>query len=407
VVIDEDSDAAGRLERTTTKNGSTVLQDFTYGYRDASARGTALRVRFTDLTASRSTRYAYDELDRLRRARTESSASGALHIAAPCSGTGAVQGLACWDLELDRTGNRQKLTVTGSTVTNQTTTYVTNSANQLKTRTTGSSTASYDYDANGNETTGPGRSYSYNERDQQTSVNITGLGAYGVSFLGAGQAERYDANGIKLQFNALGLGVRDNGPSDVSFFTRTKTGRLLSHRYASGRNYYLTDALGSVTGLVDSSGTLVRSLRYDPSGNVQSATGTATNLQAFAGGYKLAGELLHFGQRYYDPTTGRWTQVDPLDQTGDLKEGNRYLYAAGDPVTATDPTGQHADYPVHIGSPVSCRHNSYDWCYRRSNAVTRFASGCAGFVAGGQATRLGGQRARASLLCFQSVAGWR
>jgi YD repeat-containing protein len=179
---------------------------------------------------------------------------------------------ACWDFELDRTGNRTKLTVTGSTVTNEATSYTVNAADQLKSRATGVSTASYDYDANGNETAGPGRTFAYNQRDQQTSVTIAGVGAYSVSFLGAGQAERYDANNIKLQFNALGLGVRDNGPSDTSFFTRTETGRLLSHRFSAGRSYYLTDALGSVTGLVDASGALVRTVRYDPAGQVLSST---------------------------------------------------------------------------------------------------------------------------------------
>jgi RHS repeat-associated protein len=229
-----------------------------YGYQDAAARETALRVRFSDLTQNRVTRYLY----------------------------------------------------------------------------------------------GPGRTFAYNQRDQQTSVTIAGVGAYSVSFLGAGQAERYDANGIKLQFNALGLGVRDNGPADTSYFTRTETGRLLSHRFSAGRSYYLTDAVGSVTGLVDASGALVRSVRYDPAGQVLSTSGSATSLQGFAGGYKLAGDLVHFGQRYYDPTTGRWTQTDPLDQTGDLKQGNRYVYAAGDSVNRTDQRGTFSvglDAEVQLG----------------------------------------------------------
>jgi hypothetical protein len=40
------------------------------------------------------------------------------------------------------------------------------------------------------------------------------------------------------------------------------------------------------------------------------------------------GGMYHFGQRFYDPAGMRWTQPDPLDQTGDLREGNRYSYSS-------------------------------------------------------------------------------
>lgn len=35
-----------------------------------------------------------------------------------------------------------------------------------------------------------------------------------------------------------------------------------------------------------------------------------------------------------------WTQQDPLEQPGDLRQHNRYGYAAGDPVNHNDPTGK-------------------------------------------------------------------
>lgn len=43
----------------------------------------------------------------------------------------------------------------------------------------------------------------------------------------------------------------------------------------------------------------------------------------FAGGYRSVGGLYHYGQRFYDPSEMRWTQPDPIDQTGDLLQGNR------------------------------------------------------------------------------------
>lgn len=47
----------------------------------------------------------------------------------------------------------------------------------------------------------------------------------------------------------------------------------------------------------------------------------------------------HFGQRFYDSNMRRWTQPDPLDQSGDLTEANSYAYAGGDPINRSDPSG--------------------------------------------------------------------
>jgi len=61
----------------------------------------------------------------------------------------------------------------------------------------------------------------------------------------------------------------------------------------------------------------------------------------YAGGYHGPGGLYHYGQRRYDPTTGRWTQPDPLDQTGDMRQDNRYAHGGCDPINATDLSGTH------------------------------------------------------------------
>jgi RHS repeat-associated protein len=47
------------------------------------------------------------------------------------------------------------------------------------------------------------------------------------------------------------------------------------------------------------------------------------------------GMLMHFGARFCEPVTARWTEVDPLTQITDSQEANRYVYAGGDPVSNT------------------------------------------------------------------------
>lgn len=61
----------------------------------------------------------------------------------------------------------------------------------------------------------------------------------------------------------------------------------------------------------------------------------------FDGGYQDPTGWYHFGQRYYSPKLGRWSQPDPM--AGDIsapKNTDRYLFAGDDPVNNGDPTGE-------------------------------------------------------------------
>ncbi len=53
--------------------------------------------------------------------------------------------------------------------------------------------------------------------------------------------------------------------------------------------------------------------------------------------------MYKFGIRYYDATTGRWTQRDPVGGSlAETTKANPYVYANDDPVNMTDPTGKDA-----------------------------------------------------------------
>ena len=76
---------------------------------------------------------------------------------------------------------------------------------------------------------------------------------------------------------------------------------------------------------------------YDPWGNITTSTGAlaTTNPWHYAGSYTdTATGYLKLGARYYNPTTGRFTQPDPSGH-----EANTYNYASCNPVNSTDPTG--------------------------------------------------------------------
>jgi len=77
-----------------------------------------------------------------------------------------------------------------------------------------------------------------------------------------------------------------------------------------------------------------------PASAARTATLANTNPHRYASGYlDTATGLYQFGQRYYQPTLGRWTQQDSLSHIGDLNQADRYTYTGDDPVNNIDPSG--------------------------------------------------------------------
>jgi RHS repeat-associated protein len=101
-------------------------------------------------------------------------------------------------------------------------------------------------------------------------------------------------------------------------------------------DYLVADSLGSVRGVVSSSGSLLASTDYDAWGNPETAAGLASYTPfGFAGAYTDQTGLVYLIGRYYDPQTGQFLSVDPMvEQTQQA-----YLYAGDDPVNRSDPNG--------------------------------------------------------------------
>jgi len=361
VVIDHAYDQAQRLIRIHShKPGAPTptLQDLTYAYQDpTTSRQTPLVFEKTDAKLAHKHRYAYDGLDRLTSATIKSS-----------SGDWQTNGtLARYGYTLDPAGNVTKRDVSGTQVPNSVTDFTYTTFNQMCAKQAGTATSTppttcptspaFATDKNGNQTTAPGRTATYNLLDQTTKLTISGSPT-SMIYLGAGQ-DRWTTEGSgSFQHNVLGLGRRTVGTSTDSF-TRDEGGKLVSRRNSTTRHYYLFDALGSVTGLTDATGEITERYDYEPYGtpaprsvgqwaNTDDAASfgddadVPTSQFGFAAGYRSVGGLYHYGQRYYDPDSMRWTQPDPLEQTGDLREGDRYLYVGGDPINLIDPSGLHS-----------------------------------------------------------------
>jgi RHS repeat-associated protein len=88
-------------------------------------------------------------------------------------------------------------------------------------------------------------------------------------------------------------------------------------------------------------------------------SGAGQNPYSFKAGIQDRGTgLVKFGLRWYEPTTGTWTQQDTLDAPLNPNDANRYGFAGGDPINAYDPTGRNTFTDYAGGCAVGAATNT-------------------------------------------------
>jgi RHS repeat-associated protein len=106
----------------------------------------------------------------------------------------------------------------------------------------------------------------------------------------------------------------------------------------SGVAWYLTDRLGSVRDIMDSSSVIQDHIDYDGYGNATHTTISVADRFGYAGGlYSYDTKMEQFGARWYDAATGRWVNEDPSGFGGG--DQNLYRYVGNNPTDGTDPSG--------------------------------------------------------------------
>jgi len=186
-------------------------------------------------------------------------------------------------------------------------------------------------DSNGNILNDGVAAYTWNGRNQLISRASTSFeyDPYGRRILNtAGNNLLYEGwNAAQELSGTSSLANRILGGID-EFFNRTDS---------TGAYSPITDALGTVLALTNSSGNITTQYGYDPYGNTTSYGGTSTNVFQYTGRENDGNGLYFYRARYYDPTLGRFISEDPIQFWGGI---NFYSYAENDPVVSKDPTGK-------------------------------------------------------------------
>jgi RHS repeat-associated protein len=337
-------DKASRITNIWTNKSGSVLESFAYTFDKAGNRK-----MMTEANGSWA-KYAYDNLYRLLN---ESYSNG-----------------RSIGYTYDADGNRitsREVKVPPSLVV---TTFTYGKDDQLlKAVVTGGATTTYAYDKNGNTKTrvsGSATTYAYDIENRLTSATTSsGTTSYA-----------YSADGRRLKRVSSGtvayLGndpVSPNGYDDTieeytSTGTKTATyvhgvrvDELLGYKTTGWYSYH-SDALGSVTRLTDSAGSVSSTYRYDAFGGIRAQSGPS-NTYEFASREGESSTGLYYNRaRYYDPDGARFIQKDPAGMCGGV---NMYRYANDNPSNRIDPSGR-VSLPLYCGSAGDWLFNFQGTC---------------------------------------------
>jgi RHS repeat-associated protein len=226
----------------------------------------------------------------------------------------------------------------------------------------GASSENYDFDVNGRltliERDGQTIDLEHDAGDRLTTVEneTTGKITQYVYDRNGDRIKAMDGTNVRqfLMAPAMGSGLQSTD------LVSDENGNLLSNYvYAGGTTpfmmldangnpvYYLTDAMGTVIGLSDTTGQEVADFRYDAFGNSRGATGSAANAGNAKGDFRFQGQWLesesgiyYFRARDYDAQTGAFISRDPVDVIESEPESmNPYQFVSNNPHVYSDPTG--------------------------------------------------------------------
>ena len=297
------------------------------------------------------------------------------------------------DYKRDAVGNTTEATVTlpiSPILTSESITAENNGVNQTTALHSAWGSDSFTYDANGNLTRIEGNGGSkplsavYDGENRPTSLTLDGV------------ATAYIYNGLGLKTKAVsGAQTRNfhHDPSGKLMFetdgngTVTTwyiyTGKRLSSmaKPSGGKYFYHFDKTGNTIALTDQNGNVASAYAYEPFGKVSNKTGAVANPFTYVGAFGVMDEgngIYYMKNRYYDASTGKFLQKDPIGFAGGI---NMYAYVGNNPVDSIDPEG--TDWgDVGWGLGFSSITSLIQWTYGPPALLTAYVAGPAIAIVG-------------------------
>nr|WP_242854284.1 RHS repeat-associated core domain-containing protein [Oxobacter pfennigii] len=181
-------------------------------------------------------------------------------------------------------------------------------------------------------------SFKYNDRGIRTEKTVNGV------------ITKYHLVGDKVTFEETG--------SDKIYFTYDSSSKLVSMNLNGVEYFYIRNAVGNITGLLDNAGTQVVFYSYDTWGGKVSVTGPLAGTVGVKNPYRYRGyrydnetTLYYLQSRYYNPEWGRFINSDAaIGEAGGLLGHNLFVYCKNNPVNMSDPSGFRALYDDYSGA---------------------------------------------------------
>ncbi|MCZ7439198.1 polymorphic toxin-type HINT domain-containing protein [Micromonospora sp. WMMC241] len=352
-------DSTGRVASSSVTR-STAPAHVANTFYDYDASGNIIKIDDNTGARPRDTQcFAYDHQRRLTDAWTPASFDCAAKPQAESELGGPAPYWQQWsfgapDHPQGRVGNRLTQTERGTPTGTVTTSYSYPAARAAqphrldgwsRTDNTGTTTGSYTYDEAGNMKTRPGKS-----GQQSLTWDVEGHLASVTDSTGT-NSYIYDASGNRLiatdpTGSTLFLGdqeIRKNASNGQVNATRyySFNGETVAQRTVTGITWLASDHQGtSQVSIANDTNQTITQRRQTPYGTSRGAAVTWPNKQGFVGGYQDPTDLTHLGAREYDPTIGRFISPDPINDPGNPQQLPAYTYAANNPVTFSDPSGE-------------------------------------------------------------------
>ena len=228
-----------------------------------------------------------------------------------------------------------------------------NAANQM----TNNGTNNLTYDDNGNLTNDGVNAYTWDRANRM----LTAPGSTSYKYDGLGNRIQQTVSSVVTDYlldlqPGLVKVLRQADGTNTDHFIHAPRG---IHAQYDGTDwqYVMQDGLGSVRGLIDATLGVDAVQSYGPMGVPDSDYGAGFG---FTGEQTDANDLLFLRARYYDPSMGVFSSLDPFEGTMQRPMSlNNYSWVEGNIVNATDPTGRDPGGITYICRELALQFPGY------------------------------------------------